>query len=238
MVTSEEIIERSMYASLMRVALNLGVTINPEDYFPITPDNQTKYKEAEQSMEPFVRIFGVGNSQSRGMKVVPRITIELSGYYPGDIGTESIRVIREDGEEDYESLHYPFTTKSAQYDIHLVAGNVKDMRLLHKIMYKALPAMGYVRPFIEETLGDYLKNMEDQPIWKDGNLFLTIGNFYDPNDNDHGILEKVYTYNVQDAMIEEEIIKNHTIVPIKDISILLKPQDNAQSVTLHVTEKD
>lgn len=40
MVTSQQIIERSLYVALLRVALSIGRTINPEDYLPISAENQ------------------------------------------------------------------------------------------------------------------------------------------------------------------------------------------------------
>ena len=81
------------------------------------------------------------------------------------------------------------------FDIHLVANNSQDMRILHQIMYTALPARGYIKPFIESTISEYLHN---PGLYKTGNIFLQIGNYYDHNDIDHGILEKVYTYTINE----------------------------------------
>ena len=55
MVTSQQVIERSLYVALLRVALSIGRTINPEDYLPVSTDNQKRQeediKEAAQLLE-------------------------------------------------------------------------------------------------------------------------------------------------------------------------------------------
>ena len=51
MVTSQQIIERSLYVALLRVALSIGRTINPEDYLPVSVENQKKQEEAISKLE-------------------------------------------------------------------------------------------------------------------------------------------------------------------------------------------
>ena len=217
METSQTVIERTLYASILRVALNAGVTVNPEDYLPVTVENMQRYQQACSSLETFVAIFGVGNSQVRGQKILPRITIDLTSYYPGDLGVEPY-MIGDKGENEKFTLYgYPFETKNSSYDIHLVAQNANQMRLLHQILYTALPGKGYIRPFVFETMAEYLQN---PGLLKSGNLFVQVGNFYDHNDVDHGILEKVYTYDCIDGLIDETI-KDANIAPIRDITAII-----------------
>ena len=45
MVNSQEIIERSIYAALLNMAIKLGYTINPEDYLPTSASNAERFKE-------------------------------------------------------------------------------------------------------------------------------------------------------------------------------------------------
>ena len=112
MVTTQEIIERSLYASLMQVALQLGKTINPELYLPVTVENQKRYQAAMDAIgDEFIYIFGVGNNQVRGPKIVPRITIDLNAYYPGNIGVEAFMVGDEIENNEYRQYSYPFETQ-------------------------------------------------------------------------------------------------------------------------------
>jgi len=238
MVTTQEIIERSLYASLMQVALQLNRTIDPDLYLPVSPDNQRRYTEAVEAIgDKFIYIFGVGNNQVRGPKIVPRITIDLNAYYPGNIGTEAFMVGDEKENEEYRQYIYPFETKNAQFDIHLVSNRSEDMRLLHSILFTALPVRGYIRPFIEPSLQEYLNH---KGLNKTGNLYIEVSNYYDHNDQEHGLLEKVYSYTVIDSYIEEEFPEDATFAPIKDIRALiqLEATDGTQtssSVSLQVT---
>ena len=74
------------------------------------------------------------------------------------------------------------------------------MRLLHSIMYEALPSRGYVRPYYNN-----LEEWEDGRVAPTGNLFIEIGNYYDHPDESHGLLEKVYQYTCKDGILPEKL---------------------------------
>lgn len=224
MVTSQQIIERSLYVALLRVALSIGRTINPEDYLPISSENQKRQEEAIKKLgKNYIAIYGVGNNQARGAKTLPRITIELTGYYPGDLGVEQFMIGDKEDNEQYALYEQPFETKDTMFDIHLVANNSQDMRILHQIMYTALPARGYIKPFIESTISEYLNN---PGLYKTGNIFLQIGNYYDHNDIDHGILEKVYTYTCVDGLLDQKLADGNPVSPIKEIHTDISPESS------------
>lgn len=222
METSQLIIERSLYASLLRVALKLNRTVNPEDFQPISSISQAKQERAIKALgNKYIGIYGVGNNQARGIKQVPRITIDLTAYYPGDLGVEQFIIGDIEDNEQYALYEQPFETKDTMFDIHLVANNSHDMRTLHQIMYTALPARGYIRPFRENTLADYLNN---PGLFKTGNIFLQVGNYYDHNDNDHGLLEKVYTYTCVDGLLDQKLSDGNQVSPIKEIKTDIIPE--------------
>lgn len=222
METSQLIIERSLYASLLRVALRLNRTVNPEDFQPISSISQAKQERAIKALgNKYIGIYGVGNNQSRGIKQVPRITIDLNAYYPGDLGVEQFIIGDIEDNEQYALYEQPFETKDTMFDIHLVANNSQDMRTLHQIMYTALPARGYIKPFREATLADYLNN---PGLLKTGNIFLQVGNYYDHIDNDHGLLEKVYTYTCVDGLLDQKLAEGNPVSPIKEIKTDITPE--------------
>lgn len=45
MVQSEEIVERTFYASLLNTAIKMGYTINPDDYLPASPENEQNIRK-------------------------------------------------------------------------------------------------------------------------------------------------------------------------------------------------
>ena len=228
MVTSEEIIERSFYISLLYETMNKGLTINPDDYLidkegkkvPTVETSEQFQRDKEAIGKDFIYVFGIGNNQVRGAKIAPRITVELNAYYPGDIGmskydTEPIS----DGDKDgFQTVEYDFVTKHTSIDIHLVANTQREMRILHDIMYRALPAKGYLKPYYND-----FNEWKIGGISNTGNLFIEVGNYYDRPNLDKGLLEKVYTYVCEDGLLLEKV-KDDILSPITDISLLIQPE--------------
>lgn len=246
MVTLQEVVERSFYIALLHETLKRGLTINPDDYL-IDGDNglriptqelYQKYLRDKNTIEEtlknsgssFYYVFGIGNNQERGKKDLPRITLELKAWYPGTIGVEK-EDLELNSDNVYQAVEYDYETKDTLIDVHLCANTQDEMRILHNIMYKALPARGYLKP--------YLNNYEDwksQKIQPSGNLFIEVGNYYDHPDLQHGFLEKVYTYTVYDGLLMEELT-DVTYSPITDISCLLKLDNNSDSDNLNINIK-
>nr|DAW04832.1 MAG TPA: hypothetical protein [Caudoviricetes sp.] len=221
MIESQEIVERTFYIALLNETIKRGLTINPTDYLDMTKnppiptlEGERKYNQDREAIgSKFISVFGIGNNQSRGIKDVPRITLELKSYYPGSIGLE-----KEDFDEDNTNImDLGYETKDILIDVHLCSQTEPEMRTLHHIMYTALPARGYITPYINQTLEEWRK----QKISPSGNLYIEVGNYYDHQNLDHGLLEKVYTYTVRDGLIMTKITETN-ITQIKDISCLLK----------------
>lgn len=216
MVNSEEIVERTFYISLLSTMLEMGLTLNPEDFLPLSQENEKRFQEAIKNMKKFIPLFGIGNNQVKGPKTLPRITIELQGYYAGDIGVNKYIIGDKLEDGNYQASEFPYETKDITIDVHLVSQTQADMRLLHTILYTGLPARGYVRPYFND-LGEWDKGR----LAPTGNLFIEIGNYYDHPDVEHGILEKVYTYVCKDGILSEKALEEWTLTPIKDISVLI-----------------
>ena len=83
------------------------------------------------------------------------------------------------------------------------------------------------------------KYLEHKGLEKTGNLYIEVSNYYDHNDQEHGLLEKVYSYTVVDSYIEENFPEGATFAPIKDIRALIQLESpegtlTNDSVSLHV----
>lgn len=218
----EEYIERTFYIALLHETLKRGLTINPDDFLVNglpTVESEVAFNKAKEAIgKDFIYIFGPGNNQVRGAKINPRITVELKAYYPGSLGLEKYNLAKED--EIYLQLENGYETKTTQIDIHLVANTQKQLRLLHSIMYKALPYRGYIKPYTN----DY-EEWKSSSMGSYGNLYIEVGNYYDHENLEHGMLEKVYVYECKDGLLYEELT-GEKFVPIKDISVLLDPKDS------------
>lgn len=71
-----------------------------------------------------------------------------------------------------------------------------------------------------------------------GNLFIEIANWYDYDDKEHGLLEKVYNYTCVDGVLNEYKDEDITIAPINDILTLIGTYDKEENdmLPLHITE--
>lgn len=207
-----------MYMNLLAVALKAGVTIDPDDYLNSsglpTKETEARYLADKAKIKKFVYIFGIGNNQVRGPKEVPRITLDLQGYYPGVIGMERFQLDDTDKEHP-RMIETGYNTKDIIIDVHLVSKTQQDMRMLHSIMYRALPTQGYIKPYKgnkDEFMNSGLQRSE--------NIYIEVGNYYDHVDTDHGLLEHVYQYKISDGVVSDEIL-DMDLVPIQDISVLI-----------------
>ena len=55
MVNSEEIVERTFYISLLSTMLEMGLTLNPEDFLPLSQENEKRFQEAIKGMKKDVK---------------------------------------------------------------------------------------------------------------------------------------------------------------------------------------
>lgn len=215
MVNSQEIIERSIYVAILNMAIKLGYTINPEDYLPTSAVNAERFKEDLKKITDdkgfYISIFGVGNNHSKGIKETPRIVVDSEGFYPGDIGLPRQIIEKEEG-IGYTVTEVPYETLSQYMNIRLCAHSAEHMRLLHQIMFWAVPQRGYLKPY------------EEPKFLFTGNIFLRIVNFYNMPDLDNGLMEKVYQFEVQDCLLDGNT-PPEVITPIRDISVLLENAD-------------
>lgn len=208
MVESQLILERSIWSAINDVAVNLGVTIDPNKYQPISPENKTKLDEDIAKLKKYIAIYGTGNSQSKGQKITPRIVINARGFYPGSIGLPKVLLEKQVG-VGYTAIEEPYETLDQLVDIHLVASNQDDMRLLHQILFWSIPQRGYIKPYDEDA------------FLFSGNIFVELSNFYDNPNTEVGLMEKVYQFNIYDCLLEEKE-SNIVVTPIKDINLTLE----------------
>lgn len=219
MVDSQEIIERSIYCSILNVAKELGFTVDPNEYLPINTQNQQRFKEDISKLTKYIQIFGTGNNQSKDIKLTPRIVVNAKGFYPGNIGLPRQLIEKEEG-VGFTVTEEPYETIDQYIDVHLVANNQDDLRLLHKILFWSIPQRGYVKPY------------NQQKFLFSGNIFVELVNFLDIPNLELGLMEKVYEFLIQDTLVLEKAQESY-LVPIVDINLLLADYNE----NIHVNNK-
>ena len=207
-----EIIERSIYDAILQVAIKEGLTLNPNDYYPVTSSSLEQFKTDKKAIEKYVTIFGTGSPESKGEKVTPRIVIENETLFPGSLGLNPSSLELND-EGEYNVVNYPSKTLEQIVSIYLCSGKQSDHRILQSILSKALPIRGYIKNYLNESLQD------------GGNIYLELVNAYDISDNATGIIEKVIQYQVSDLVITDSVFTSEDTIPmISDITIIANNQ--------------
>lgn len=218
MVNSQEIIERSFYSAILGVAIDLGYTVNPDDFLPVSQENSNRFKDTIKNLDPYIAIFGTGNNQSKGQKITPRIVVNARGFYPGAIGLPRQLVEKEEG-IGYTATEVPYETIDQYIDIHLVANTQEHMRLLHQVLFNSIPQRGYIKPYNEPK------------FLYSGNIFLELVNFFDIPNLDIGILEKVYQFQVFDTLTFDKPAEGD-LIPITDITLLLEGPNSSEQINI------
>ena len=208
MVNSQEIIERSVYDALLRVAIALGYSLDPNSYLPQSVENAAKLKSDIAALTKYIPIFGTGSASAKDQKTTPRIVVNARGFYPGGIGMPKELMEKAVG-QGYTRNEEPYEVLDQYIDVHLVANTQEDLRLLHQIMFWALPQRGYIKPYNEQN------------FLFSGNIFIEVGNFYDYPNTTLGLLEKVYQYKVYDSILGEHQDVS-TVPSIVDIQVVLE----------------
>lgn len=221
MVETQIVIERSIYSAVLSRAIELGHSLDPENYLPISNENILKFDtdkaEIEKNHKPFISVYGSGNNNSKGEKLTPRIVVSPKAFYPGDVGLP--KYSKEKNEiGNWLVSEFPFEAIHQIVDIHVVASNISDLRLLQTILHTSIPQRGYIKPYNEPAL------------LKEGNIYIELVNFAKLAEGDSGIMENVYSFEIRDILLEN-IKQVDEVTPIKDISILLEDK-----VIIHKTE--
>lgn len=219
MVNSQEIIERSFYDALLRVTIELGYSLDPNDYAPANAENSRRFQEDIKKLKKFIAVYGAGNNQSTDQKETPRIVVNPRGFYPGAIGMPHSLITKEVG-VGFMASEVPYETIDQFIDVHLVSNNIDDARLLQQICFWALPQRGYIKPYQEDK------------FQFSGNIFLEMVNFLDTPNLNYGLIEKVYQFQVYDCL-PDSFNSGEPLASIIDISALLHPVDE----TIHIQSK-
>ena len=209
MVNSQEIIERSIYMALLRVTIELGYGLDPNNYLPVSVENSEKFQQDLKNLNKYIPIIGTGNATSKDQKITPRIVLNARGFYPGNIGLPKELIEKAEG-IGFTANEEPYETLDQYIDVHLVASNQDDLRLLHQIMFWSLPQRGYIKPYTAEK------------FLPSGNIFIEVGNLFDYPNVNAGLLEKVYEYRIYDTLIGEKEDVITDIVPMTSVTVLLE----------------
>lgn len=160
--------------------------------------NMTAYESAQQTIlqtKGFcVEVFGHGTPSDRANKFVPRIVINMLGFLPGSVGNDpSPTYALDDSEQKFNRVKSVAKTSNLRFEIELTSNKASQDGYIEYIRGLVLPNQVYV-PFYDAK--------------KENDIFLITYNFIRQNpDFGHGLIQKIYSYEVVDVMeVEDSII--------------------------------
>lgn len=203
-------VERSVFKAIERVLVEEGYWPDNSSY-PNTDNGNTNFEAAVKtivSTKGFaIQPFGHSTSHKKGAKQVPRIAIISRKVLPGEIGNPINAYSEQDPNNPNNSIESfaPLENLDIQMDLHLVSGadNVAAQdRVMNAVIAKALGSGKFYVPFYDST---------------DERFFMKQYNYYDLPDPAEGIEEKVYSYDIKDLYLSDNIVSNPNVAHIKEI---------------------
>lgn len=164
-----------------------------------------------------IELYGVGSSQAKGEKEVPRIVIVSRNMVSGEVGLLNIPYNTQDilAPDKLVEVVGPSELSTLKFDVHLISNNAQQDRVLTAILSRALGQR---------------KNLLLLPSKED--YFLVQQNsFYDLPDVNQGIIERIYTYDIPDVLTYEDIVKTQVaLINTIHLDICLLPEGTLQQV--------
>ncbi len=207
----QEIIERTLFERIRQELVDKLYLpdISDTGTYPDTPVGWDAYEAAISTIAAGANGFAVevlsgGVADSRGTKKVPRIVINSGSFIPGALGSDPQRFFQEnDGGADYSSLVAPPQTVDYYVNIHLVAGSVKQIRILNSLLSISVQRRGYI------------------PFYNDPNqsFFARYIGYYDGDNVDEGIIEKVYGYEIPDCWDASNVVVKSDVSKMNEITL-------------------
>lgn len=210
----QELIARTIYENIRVVCVTEGYTPNIADQlrYPTLHGKFTQVAEtnwntdlnAIKNTKGFaIELYGESSSYNKEEKKTPRISIVSRRIMPGTIGSPNIQgyVKDPDNPNQLRSLISDWNSVNLHWDIILTSASSAEDRILNAIIGKALGVRRYIKiPFTTDM------------------VFIEQFNYYDIPLYQKGIIDKVFSYEVSDIFLYQEL--SEQVVPLlKEIQI-------------------
>lgn len=201
----QELIERTIFESIRVELVDKGylpdITIYPDTALGAL-EYEAAIKDVVDDKGFAVEVFSEGSNYAKGNKKVPRIVISTGNFLPGDLGGDPQKFFVNNG-TTFSAMVTPPQTSDFYLDIHLVSGNVIQERFLNALLALAIPRRAYLKFYTDNTKSFFIRTL----------------NFSELDDTDHGIIEKVYSYQVPDCWDMEDQVLQASIAKMIEITL-------------------
>lgn len=206
----QERVGRNIYETIRRCMVDTGYLpdITNTSLFPMssegfgTTEADVNWKAALRNIEISksfaTELFGEGSAQSKGLKKVPRIVIQSNRILPGNLGVAGILGYQKNPQDPDKVIQVLSDWQSANlhYDILVVCNTTKQERVLNSIINASL------------GIKKYLPLLDSNPNEPQEYMFCRLFNYFDLEGENEGIIEKVYSYEITDMFLYQEVQLN------------------------------
>lgn len=219
----EAMLERTIYHRLRKYTIDIGYTLDIDKYDIENTDNNIVKTESERYKTDLknltinkgfsIEIFGSSNNQSRGTKKTPRIVVETESFYEGELGLQVADNYNRNQDGSFTKVEPVSITNDWFFNIHLVADTQEQLRLLRQILIMSIPRRGYINWYT------------DQKLQKSHNLLCRYLTQHDSDWEQEGIMEKIYRFTIPDVHVNEDLVIDINVPPIKVIELDIEDED-------------
>lgn len=182
----QELIERTVFERIRTELVDKGYLpdIAIYDDTPVGVDQwESDLSDIVTSKGFAVELFSQGSNFSKGIKKIPRIVIKTGNFLEGDLGGDPRRFFEEGADGKYLAKVTPPQTADFYLDVHLVSNDIAQERFLNALLALAVPKRKYL---------PWYSNVNET-------FFIRHLNYYELDDLDQGITEKVHAYQIPDC---------------------------------------
>jgi len=203
--TTQEIIERSIFEVIRKELVDKGY-LPDITLYDDTEIGHTAYNEAISAIVVIkgfaIELFNEGSNLAKGVKKVPRIVINTGNFLPGALGGDPRKYFTNQG-LTYKSSVTPPQTVDFFINFHLVSNKVEQERILNSLVALSVQRRGYI------------------PFYNDINqtFFCRYLNFFNIDDMEEGLIEKVYAYEITDCWDTEDRVIDVAIAKMTEITL-------------------
>lgn len=201
----QEIIERSIFETIRQELVDKGY-LPDITLFPDTIAGEQGYITAMGAIVTSkgfcIDIFNESSNFDKGQKNNPRIVIKSGSFLAGELGGNPTEYYIDKGDH-YTSKITPPQTSNFYINIHLVAKSIEQVRVLNSILTLCLPKRKYLKWYTDPTSTFFIMNI----------------NYFELDDNNIGINEKVYVYEIPDCWDMEDITVRENIAKMVEITV-------------------
>jgi len=202
LLNTQELVERTIYHSMRKHCVSRGYL--PDIYsFDQNAQGYREYLEAFSAIVDdkgfAIEVFNSGPPTEREMKQVPRLILDIQGFVPGSIGGDQSQQYEWSEEHNkYYGFIAPPTTSDLYFNIHIVASNATQDRIMNALVSLAVPRRGYLP----------LYNAEDNFLFTNFLTYVPVNEYKTP-----GIMETMIRYVCPDLIEVADIPNTDPIIP-------------------------